>query len=320
MSAHEHCNCHHEHDHDCHHDHDGHDHPISRYDEAFSKFDLHLHDEQIAAAAQRLIAEKQGEYDTDEVRRQLLGTIELTTLKVTDSQESVLRLVEKVNAFADAHPDLPHLASVCVYPNFARIASESLEADNVEVACVSGGFPSSQTFMEVKTIETSLAVHDGATEIDMVLNVGAFLSGDYDTCADEIAEIKAAGAECPLKVILETGALQTAVNIKRAAILAIYAGADFIKTSTGKIEPAATPEAALVMCQTIREYYQLTGTKIGFKAAGGISTVADAIAYYTIVREVLGEEWIKEGLFRIGTSRLANLLANEILGEKANPF
>ncbi|MBQ8277432.1 MAG: deoxyribose-phosphate aldolase, partial [Bacteroidaceae bacterium] len=161
---------------------------------------------------------------------------------------------------------------------------------------------------------------DGATEIDCVLSVGQFLSGDYETCADEIAEIKAACAGHPLKVILETGALQTAENIKRASILSIYAGADFIKTSTGKIEPAATPEAAYVMCQTIREYYALTGTKIGVKAAGGVSTVDDALSYYTIVREILGEEWISEGLFRIGTSRLANLLVSDILGEECKPF
>lgn len=307
----EHCH-HHDHEADCLH--------VNRYQEAFNQFDTHVHDEDIHAAVCRLLEEKKAQYDTPEVKKALLGTIELTTLKVTDSEESVLKFTEKVNAFADAHPELPHLATICVYPNFAKIVSESLEADNVEVACVSGGFPSSQTFLEVKTIETALAVHDGATEIDMVLNVGAFLSGDYETCADEIEEIKSAAAEAPLKVILETGALQTAENIKKASILSIYAGADFIKTSTGKIEPAATPEAALVMCQTIREYYKLTGTKIGFKAAGGINTVSDAVGYYTIVREILGEEWIKEGLFRIGTSRLANLLVSEILGENCKPF
>lgn len=307
----EHCH-HHDHEADCLH--------VNRYQEAFNQFDTHVHDEDIHAAVCRLLEEKKAQYDTPEIKKALLGTIELTTLKVTDSQESVLKFTEKVNAFADAHPELPHLATICVYPNFAKIVSESLEADNVEVACVSGGFPSSQTFLEVKTIETALAVHDGATEIDMVLNVGAFLSGDYETCADEIEEIKSAAAEAPLKVILETGALQTAENIKKASILSIYAGADFIKTSTGKIEPAATPEAALVMCQTIREYYKLTGTKIGFKAAGGINTVSDAVGYYTIVREILGEEWIKEGLFRIGTSRLANLLVSEILGENCKPF
>ena len=303
-----------------HHDHEADCLLVNRYQEAFNQFDTHVHDEDIHAAVCRLLEEKKAQYDTPEVKKALLGTIELTTLKVTDSQESVLKFTEKVNAFADAHPELPHLATICVYPNFAKIVSESLEADNVEVACVSGGFPSSRTFLEVKTIETALAVHDGATEIDMVLNVGAFLSGDYETCADEIEEIKSAAAEAPLKVILETGALQTAENIKKASILSIYAGADFIKTSTGKIEPAATPEAAFVMCQTIREYYKLTGTKIGFKAAGGINTVSDAVGYYTIVREILGEEWIKEGLFRIGTSRLANLLVSEILGENCKPF
>ncbi len=303
-----------------HHDHEADSLHLNRYQEAFNQFDTHIHDEDVHAAVCRLLEEKKAQYDTPEVKKQLLGAVELTTLKVTDSQESVLKFTEKVNAFADAHPELPHLATICVYPNFAKIVSESLEADQVEVACVSGGFPSSQTFLEVKTIETALAVHDGATEIDMVLNVGAFLSGDYETCADEIAEIKSAAAEAPLKVILETGALQTAENIKKASILSIYAGADFIKTSTGKIEPAATPEAALVMCETIREYYKLTGTKIGFKAAGGINTVSDAVGYYTIVREVLGEEWIKEGLFRIGTSRLANLLVSEILGEDYKPF
>ncbi len=303
-----------------HHDHEADSLHLNRYQEAFNQFDTHIHDEDVHAAVCRLLEEKKAQYDTPEVKKQLLGAVELTTLKVTDSQESVLKFTEKVNAFADAHPELPHLATICVYPNFAKIVSESLEADQVEVACVSGGFPSSQTFLEVKTIETALAVHDGATEIDMVLNVGAFLSGDYETCADEIAEIKSAAAEAPLKVILETGALQTAENIKKASILSIYAGADFIKTSTGKIEPAATPEAALVMCETIRDYYKLTGTKIGFKAAGGINTVSDAVGYYTIVREVLGEEWIKEGLFRIGTSRLANLLVSEILGEDCKPF
>lgn len=303
-----------------HHDHEADSLHLNRYQEAFNQFDTHIHDEDVHAAVCRLLEEKKAQYDTPEVKKQLLGAVELTTLKVMDSQESVLKFTEKVNAFADAHPELPHLATICVYPNFAKIVSESLEADQVEVACVSGGFPSSQTFLEVKTIETALAVHDGATEIDMVLNVGAFLSGDYETCADEIAEIKSAAAEAPLKVILETGALQTAENIKKASILSIYAGADFIKTSTGKIEPAATPEAALVMCETIREYYKLTGTKIGFKAAGGINTVSDAVGYYTIVREVLGEEWIKEGLFRIGTSRLANLLVSEILGEDYKPF
>ncbi len=291
-----------------------------KIEQAFAKYNLCLNDEEVHTAVTRLLEQKKAQYDTAEVRRELLSTVELTTLKVTDSQESVLQFTERVNRFADEHPDLPHLATVCVYPNFAKIVSESLEAEGVEVACVSGGFPSAQTFIEIKTTETALAVHDGATEIDMVLSVGTFLSGDYETCADEIAEIKAACSERPLKVILETGALQTASNIKRASVLSMYAGADFIKTSTGKIEPAATPEAAYVMCQAIKEYHKETGIRIGFKAAGGVSTVDDALTYYTIVREMLGKEWIDENLFRIGTSRLANLLVSEILGTECKPF
>lgn len=291
-----------------------------KIEQAFAKYDLCLNDEEVHAAVTRLLERNKAQYDTAEVRRELLSTVELTTLKVTDSQESVLQFTERVNRFADEHPDLPHLATVCVYPNFAKIVSESLEAEGVEVACVSGGFPSAQTFIEIKTTETALAVHDGATEIDMVLSVGTFLSGDYETCADEIAEIKAACSDRPLKVILETGALQTASQIKRASVLSMYAGADFIKTSTGKIEPAATPEAAYVMCQAIKEYHKETGIRIGFKAAGGVSTVDDALTYYTIVREVLGKEWIDENLFRIGTSRLANLLVSEILGTECKPF
>ena len=291
-----------------------------KIEQAFAKYNLCLNDEEVHAAVTRLLEQKKAQYDTAEVRRELLSTVELTTLKVTDSQESVLQFTERVNRFADEHPDLPHLATVCVYPNFAKFVSVSLEAEGVEVACVSGGFPSAQTFIEIKTTETALAVHDGATEIDMVLSVGTFLSGDYETCADEIAEIKAACSERPLKVILETGALQTASNIKRASVLSMYAGADFIKTSTGKIEPAATPEAAYVMCQAIKEYHKETGIRIGFKAAGGVSTVDDALTYYTIVREMLGKEWIDENLFRIGTSRLANLLVSEILGTECKPF
>lgn len=292
----------------------------SKYEQAFEKFDLSQTDEQVSAAVRQLVANNRDKYDNAEVLKQLLSTVELTTLKVTDSQESVLRFTENVNRFADEHPELPPLATICVYPNFAKIVSESLEADGMKVACVVGGFPSSQTFIEIKTAETALAVHDGADECDMVLSVGTFQSGDYETCADEIAEIKAACNEKPLKVILETGALKTAEAIKKASILSMYAGADFIKTSTGKIEVAATLEAAYVMCSAIKEYHALTGQYIGFKAAGGIKTTAEAIDFYTVVRELLGEDYIKQGLFRIGTSRLANLLVSDILGEDVKPF
>ena len=310
MSEHCHCHCHEEESHN----------PLNRYEEAFGKYNCHLHDEEVHAAVTRLLESKKAQYNTPEVLQELLSTVELTTLTVTDSKESVMRFTEKVNAFAEAHPELPHIATICVYPNFASSVSETLEVEGVEVACVSGGFPSSQTFQEIKVAETALALHEGATEIDMVLSVGAFLEGDYETCSDEIAEMKQVCGDYDLKVILETGALQTAENIKRASILSIYAGADFIKTSTGKISVSATPEAAYVMCQTIKEYYKETGIKIGFKAAGGVSTVDDALTYYTIVRELLGKEWIDENLFRIGTSRLANLLVQAITGSEEKPF
>ena len=310
MSEHCHCHCHEEESHS----------PLNRYEEAFGKYNCHLHDEEVHAAVTRLLESKKAQYNTPEVLQELLSTVELTTLTVTDSKESVMRFTEKVNAFAEAHPELPHIATICVYPNFAGTVSETLEVEGVEVACVSGGFPSSQTFQEIKVAETALALHEGATEIDMVLSVGAFLEGDYETCADEIAEMKQVCGDYDLKVILETGALQPAENIKRASILSIYAGADFIKTSTGKISVSATPEAAYVMCQTIKEYYKETGIKIGFKAAGGVSTVDDALTYYTIVRELLGKEWIDENLFRIGTSRLANLLVQAITGSEEKAF
>ncbi len=292
----------------------------NKYYEAFDLYDLTMSDMQVHEAVTALINEHRAYYNTPEVLQKLLGTVELTTLTVTDSQESVMRFTEKVNRWSNEYPDLPPLATICVYPNFASIVSNTLEADGVRVACVSGGFPSSQTFLEVKTIETALALKDGADEIDMVLSVGAFLSEDFETCTDEIEEMKAICGEHPLKVILETGELKTAYQIKRASILAMYAGADFIKTSTGKVSVAATPEAAYTMCRAIKEYHDRTGRWVGFKAAGGIKTVEEAVDYYTIVAEILGEEYIGKGLFRIGTSRLANLLARAVTGEDITPF
>lgn len=292
----------------------------SPYEQAFAKYNLNLDDAAVTETVRKIIDENKEKYNTPEVKRTLLSTVDLTTLKVTDSQESVLKFTENVNKFADEHPELPPMATICVYPNYAKIVSESLEADDVKVACVVGGFPSSQTFLEVKTVETALAVHDGADEVDMVLSVGEFLSGDYETCADEIQEIKAAAGEAPVKVILETGALKTASAIKKASILSMYSGADFIKTSTGKIEPAATLEAAYAMCTAIKEYHELTGNLVGFKAAGGIKTVDEAVEFYTLVAEILGEEFARDGHFRIGTSRLANLLVSDILGQEMKPF
>ena len=293
----------------------------SKYEEALAKYNTNLDDQAVRDAVRKIIAEKVPGNDTMDVKRFLFGSIELTTLKTTDSDTSVLAFTERVNDFDNQYPDLPHVATICVYPCFAKTVAESLEVDGVEIACVSGSFPSSQARIEVKVAETSLAVADGATEIDIVMPVGKFLSGDYEGVYDDIAELKAAcGEEVPMKVILETGALKTASNIKKASILSMYAGADYIKTSTGKLEPAATPEAAYVMCHAIKEYYDETGIQIGFKPAGGINSVMDAIIYYTIVKEVLGEKWLTNKWFRLGTSRLANMLLSELKGEQIKFF
>ena len=292
----------------------------SKYDYVLKEYTAAMSDAEVAAKVKEIIDTKVAGNNTPEVKRFLFNCIDLTTLKCTDSEESVLAFTEKVNEFDDRYPDLENVAAICVYPNFAKIVSQSLEVEKVGIACVSGGFPSSQTFQEIKVAETALALHDGATEIDIVLSVGKFLSGDYESVCDEIQELKSICGEKHLKVILETGALKTSENIKKASILSIYSGADFIKTSTGKESPAATPEAAYVMCSTIKEYYAKTGTKIGFKPAGGINCVNDALVYYTIVKEVLGEEWLTNELFRLGTSRLANQLLSEILGEETKFF
>lgn len=292
----------------------------SKYEQALSQYNTQLDDAKIAAQVAQLIEEKVTENDTPEVKKFLMGSIELTTLKTTDSEESVMRFTERVNDFDNDYPALPHVATICVYPRFASVVSETLQVEGVEVACVSGSFPSSQALIEVKVAETALALKDGATEIDMVMSVGAFLSEDYETVCDEISELKAVCGERKLKVILETGLLPSASAIKKASLLAMYAGADYIKTSTGKEKPAATPEAAYVMCQAIKEYYEKTGIQIGFKPAGGLNTVHDALVYYTIVKEVLGERWLTNQWFRLGTSRLANLLLSEVTGENVKYY
>ena len=293
----------------------------NKYEEALAKYNCEINDKEVAEAVRKIIAEKVPQNDSPEVKRFLMGSIELTTLKTTDSDESVLAFTERVNQFAHEYADLPHVATICVYPCYAKTVSESLEVEGVEIACVSGSFPSSQALIEVKVAETALAVKDGATEIDIVMSVGKFLSGDYETVCDEISELKqTCGDDVAMKVILETGCLGTASNIKKASILSMYAGGDYIKTSTGKEKIAATPEAAYVMCQAIKEYYDETGIQIGFKPAGGINTVMDAITYYTIVKEVLGEKWLTNKWFRLGTSRLANLLLSELVGKETKFF
>ena len=312
MAEHHHCDCGHEHHH--------HETESNKYEEALNLYNTDLSDADIQAAVKKIITEKVHENDTPEVKKFLFGSIELTSLNTTDSDVNIMAFTEKVNRFDSLYPNFPHVAAVCTYPCFAEVVNDTLEVDGVEITCVSGSFPSSQALIEVKVAETALALKDGATEIDIVMPVGKFLSGNYAELCEEIAELKQVCGEHAMKVILETGDLKTAANIKKAAILSMYAGADYIKTSTGKEKISATPEAAYVMCQAIKEYYEKTGIQIGFKPAGGINTVMDAIIYYTIVKEVLGEKWLTNKWFRLGTSRLANMLLSEMTGEEVKFF
>lgn len=292
----------------------------SKYEAMLKKYKTNIDDNEVKAAVSKLLTEKAAENDTEDVKKFLFSCIDLTTLKVTDNDEYVMNFTKKVNQLDNDYPFLKNVAAICVYPCFAEIVRATLEADGVGIACVSGGFPASQTFMEVKIAETAMALKDGADEIDIVLPIGKYLAGDYEAVCDEIDELKETCGDKKLKVILETGALKTAADIKKAALLSLYSGADFIKTSTGKIDVNATPEAAYVMCQTLKEYHKQTGIRKGFKAAGGINTVQDAINYYTIVKEVLGKEWLDNKYFRLGTSRLANMLLSDILGKQTKLF
>lgn len=288
--------------------------------EALGRYDLALDDARVKAEVKALLDAHLEENMTREVYRFLMGSVELTTLKPTDCDRSVMEFTERVNQFEEAYPTLPHVATICVYPCFAEAVKDALRVEGVEIACVSGSFPSSQARIEVKIAETALAVKDGATEIDIVMPVGKFLDGDYESVCDDISELKAVCGDCAMKVILETGCLRGASDWKTASVLAMYAGADYIKTSTGKEKVAATPEAAYVMCQAIKEYYDATGIQIGFKPAGGLNTVRDAVVYYTIVKEVLGEKWLTNKWLRLGTSRLANLLLSEVVGSEVKHF
>lgn len=283
----------------------------NQYLQAIKDLALNLTDQQVSEKVNKILEEKFNENNTKETYKKLYSCIDLTTLNTTDTREDVWRFTEKVNAFEGSNPEIGNVAAICVYPNFAKTVKDTLTAD-VKIACVSGGFPTAQTFAEVKIAETALAVADGADEIDIVLNLGLFLNEEYEELYEEISEIKHACHEAHLKVILETGALKTADNIGKASVIAIYSGADFLKTSTGKVYPGATPEAAYVMCETIKSYYEKHGRKIGFKVSGGVATVEDAVKYYAIVKEVLGEEWCDNSLFRIGASRLADKLLGEM--------
>ena len=268
----------------------------------------------------QIVTENYDANNTIDVLKFSLGCIDLTSLNPTDNEERITEFTKRVNDFEEKYPELDNVASICVYPNFAEVVSTNLDVTEVDTTVVAGGFPSSQTFDEIKVAEISLALAGGADEVDIVINVGQMLAGDYESMCDTIQECKAACRDKIFKVILETGALKSASLIAKASVLAMYSGADFIKTSTGKISVAATPEAALVMCKMIKAYYEQTGNKVGFKVAGGVRTPEDAVIYYSIVKAVLGDEWLTKDLYRIGASSAANNLLSAIIGQPVKHF
>ena len=259
-----------------------------------------------------------------EIYREALGLIDLTSLNATDTPAKIGAMVQKVNEFHSVYPNYPLPASICVYPNFAGLIKSLRKDPEVHITVVGGCFPASQSPLEVKILECVKAVEAGADEVDIVLALNAFLEGNYKEAEREIREIGAAiravNPKVHLKVILETGALQQESLIRDASFLAMEAGADFIKTSTGKMQPAATPEAARIMCQCIREFHAKGGRKVGFKPAGGIATAEDAVLYYNIVKEILGPEWLNKQLFRFGASRMANNLLSALEGKEVKYF
>ncbi len=285
------------------------------YEHLLKEYTAASSDAQIAEIVAQAVKDSQQNLNAD-VYKFCFSAIDLTTLMETDSDVSVERFVNDAVKLPRKHEGLPNVASICVYPTFVDIAGLGVEGTTIGVTSVAGGFPSSQTFLEVKMLEVSMAVENGADEIDVVINVGELMQGEYNQMANDLEMMrKEAGEDITFKVILETNALKTPELIKKAALLAMFAGADFVKTSTGKNKGGATPEAAVVMCQAIKEYYEKTGRKVGFKAAGGIRTAEDAALYYTIVKNMLGEEWLEPGLFRLGASALADNLINAIYGE-----
>lgn len=292
-----------------------------KYTDTIAASNVITDDAAVSDAVAAILADHLEENRNPDVYKKIFNSIDLTTLKTTDSQQSVAKFTERVNSFEEDYGDLPPVAAICVYPNFVPVVRTTLDVSSVGVAAVAGAFPTSQSFIEVKVAEIGLAVEAGADEIDVVLNVGDFFDGDYESVCDDLDEMKHSCRSARMKVILETGALKTARNIRDASVLALYSGADFLKTSTGKEYPGASLDACYVMCQCIREYYEKTGRAVGFKAAGGISTTEDVLKYYTIVKTVLGEKWADSNeLFRIGASRLANALLSDIVGEQVKYF
>lgn len=292
----------------------------SKFEELFDLYGCQLSDEAVKQETARILSEHFAENDNPAVYKQCLSQIDLTSLNGSDTAAHIEAMTRRVNEFKRHFPHLPNVAALCVYPALVPVVKDTLTEPHVGIAAVTGGFPASQTFLEVKVAETAMTVLEGATEIDVVISVGKFLEGRYEEVCDELSEIKASCRDAHLKVILETGELHTASNIKKAALLAMASGADFIKTSTGKTSVSATPEATYVMCQAISQWNEKNQAKVGFKPAGGISTTEDAVKHYTIVKEILGKEWLDNRLFRFGASRLANNLLTSIEGKEVKYF
>jgi len=271
------------------------------------KFDLNTVQEDIKT----ILENEKKNYCIDTLKT-IFSLIDLTTLKPTDNSSGIKEMCSKVNALQEVYPEMPQVAAICVYPSMVGNVQTELKTKGIQIASVAAGFPASQTFLSIKAAESELAVAKGANEIDIVISLGRFLEEDYDFVANEVRIIKDAIAPAHLKVILETGLLPSLDAVYKASVLAIHSGADFIKTSTGKEEPAASLEAVYVMCQAIKEHYDKTGLKIGLKPAGGISTSEEVFKYYAIVKHILGEEWLNNQKFRIGASRLANDLIKEV--------
>ena len=285
---------------------------MDKYQEVFNKYATPLPDAKIAEQVNALLEKKYQANFTPEVLKNIHGCIDLTSLTSLDSKESIWKLVDSVNDFEGTRPDVPNVAAICTFPLFVDTVKQALTAQDVSIASVAGGFPASQTFTEIKIAETALAVADGADEIDVVMNLGYLLEENYEELTEELSEIKEACRNAKLKVIIETGALATATNIQRATLVSMYCGADFVKTSTGKGYPGATPEAAFTICETIRAYHLLTGNKVGIKISGGVRTAEEAVKYYTIVKEKLGDEWLTKDYFRIGASSLVKDIENRL--------
>ena len=292
---------------------------MNKFEELFSVYNCNLNDEVVKQEVEKIVSAHFAENNNKEVYKQCLNQIDLTSLNGNDTEGGIISMTEKVNGFKKSFPHLPNVAAMCVYPALVPTVKETL-TENIGIAAVAAGFPASQTFVEIKVAETAMTVLAGATEIDVVISIGKFLEGKYDEVYEELSEIKASCRDAHLKVILETGDLKTAENIKKASLIAMAAGADFIKTSTGKIAVAATLEATYVMCGAIKEWNEKNGVKIGYKPAGGIVTTEDAVKYYTLVKEILGKDWITNTLFRFGASRLANNLLTSIEGKEIQYF